>query len=304
MALEANAYLTTDAVADNIIPELYNEELQQWQYEQEALRNLGADVTSRILSRAGNNLNIYKGTEFQVGALTQGTDTPISELDFDTVVLTVNEYGDAKQIPLDTIEDSFEFLVGDLAYGAANAIAVNNDNVIMTELQNTTEDEVYPLNTGTRRTSANIAATDKFDKEQVTEARRRMRINNRFLKYLVIHPNQYKAILDDSDFISKENYPTGILVSASVGTLFGAQVVEHNSVTSVTENTNVTVYIAMAIGEDRAGRQKSFCYGYKRMPVMEWDREFNRKRALTFHYHYRFGAQIVWDEGIIPIKSA
>ena len=304
MSLEANAYLTSDAVSDNIIPELYNEELQQFQYELEALRPLGSDVTERILPRAGNNLNIYKGTEFAVGQLTQGTDTPVSELDFDSVVLTVNEYGDAKQIPLDTIEDSFEFLVGDLAYGAASAIAENNDNVIMTELNNTSENAIYPISSGvTRVNNTNIAVTNVFDKEQVTEARRRMRINNRYLKYLVIHPNQYKAILDDEDFIPKDNYPAGILMNASVGKLFGAEVIEHNSVTSVTENS-VSVYRAMALGEDRAGRQKSFVFGYKRMPVMEFDREFNRKRAVTFHYHYRIGAKIVWDEGIIPIKSA
>ena len=303
MSLEANAYDTTAANADNIIPELYNEELQQYQYELEGLRPLGTDVTARIMPRAGNSLNIYKGTEFSVGTLTQGTDTPVSELDFDSVELTINEYGDAKQIPLDTVEDSFDFLVSDLSYGAASAIAENNDNVIMTELNNTTEGAIYPLASGSRRTDADITSGDTFDKEQVTEARRRLRINNRFLKYLIIHPNQYKAILDDQDFIPSDNYPTGTLVSGSVGTLYGAQVVEHNSVTSVEENS-VDVYRAMALGEDRAGRQKSFVFGYKRMPVFEFDREFNRKRAITFHYHYRFGSKIVWNEGVIPIKSA
>lgn len=305
MALESNSYLTTDANADGIIPELYNEELQQYQYELEGLRPLGTDVTSRILDRAGNSLSIFKGTQFSVSSLTQGTDTPVSALDFNNVELTVSEYGDAKQIPLDTIEDSFEFLVGDLSYGAAGAIAENNDSVIMTALNATSSSAIYPISSGvTRYTSATIVATAQFTKEQITEARKEMRNDKRIMKYLVISPEQEKAILDDSDFIDAQNYPAGVLVTGALGTIYGVQIIPHTSVTSVTENTDVTVYRAVALGESRDGRQKSFVFGYKRLPVMEFDREYNRKRAVTFHYHYRFGAKITWDEGVIILKSA
>ncbi len=305
MALETNAYKQSDAATDNVIPELYDETLQQHQYEIEVLRNFGTDVTARIMPRAGNSLNIYKGTEFSVSALTEGTITPVSALDFDNVELTVAEYGDAKQLSWLSIEDSFEFVVNDLTYGATGAIAENNDAVIMTELNTTTTTAVYPIKTGaTRYVTGDIVATATFDAEMISEAKRQFQISKRVIKTVVIHPNQEKAVIDQDKFISEDNYAAGVLMNGALGKIYGAQIVPHTSVTSAVENTSVTVYRAIALAESRDGRQKSFVYGYKRMPTMKFDNEIDRNRATTFHYHYRFGAKIVWNEGIIVLKSA
>ncbi len=304
MALEANAYVSASAATDVVIPTLYNEELQQFQYEQELLRRFGTDVTSRILPRAGNSLYIYKGTEFSVSALTQGTDTPVSALDFNNVQLTVAEYGDAKQIPLDIIEDSFEFIVSDLAYGAASAMAENNDAVIMTALVATSTSDIYPISSGTTRyTSSTIVAAGVLDKEQINQAKKEMREDNRFLKACIVSPKQGKDLRDDADFLDASAFPAGTLSTGVIGKIYGCEIVEHNSIQTATENS-VTVYQAVALGEDASGRQKPFVFGYKRMPTMEFDREYNRKRAVTFHYHYRFGAKIVWNEGVYVLKSA
>ena len=302
MALEANAYTRTNAATDGVVPNLYDEVAEKYLYEAEVLRPLGIDKSGMILNKPGKSFQVFKETAFSVSQLTEGTDTPVSALDFDSITLTVNWYGDAKQISKENLSEVFDFVWDDIRYGAANALAVNRDNVIMSELLNTTSSAIYPISSGsTRYTSADITADATLTYEQITEAWRRMRLNHRMIKAVIVHPNQMKSLMNDDKFIN-EDYKAAGRIKGSIGRVMvgnpnGIAIIPHTSVQSVTENS-VTVYQAIALGD------RAFIYAQKVNPVFEFDDEYKRKRAITFHYYEAFGVKILHDEAVIPIKSA
>lgn len=298
MANDANAYERAESTADVTTPNLYDAAAEKYMYEQERLRPLAIDKSAMILNKPGKQFYVYKETAFTVSALTEGTSTPITALDFNNVQLTVNWYGDAKQLSKEVVSEAFDFVVNDLNIGAAGAFATNRDTVIMTELLNTTTSAIYPTKSdGTKYTSSTIVSTAVLQYDQIVEARAYTRINAKLpIKTIIVHPNQEASLLKDDKFISAD-YSAGTAASTGIiGRIAGADVIESTAVQSVTENS-VTVYVAIALAD------RAFMYAQKVNPVMEMDEETKRQRAITFHYYEAFGVKILYSERIVPLKS-
>jgi N4-gp56 family major capsid protein len=257
------------------------------------------DKSAMIQGKAGSQLQVIKETKFSVAGLTEGTETPVSALDFDPVVLTISWYGDAKQMTKEVIAYAFPFLMDDLKYGASRALAENRDVQILTELANTSTSAVYPISSGTTRyTSSTIVAGGVFAKEMVNEAKRVLRLANRELRFIVIHPNQEKALLDDDSFIDASKYGSTMpIMNGEIGMIYGARIISHASVQTATENST-TVYLGYGLAE------RAFMFAQKISPVFEFDEELKRERAVTFHYYEAFGVKILNSDAIVPLKSA
>jgi len=298
MSLETNAYKRANATSDGVVPNLYNDQSEKWLYEAEVLRPLCIQDT-RLLNKPGRTVNWYKDTAFSVSALTEGTDTPVSALDFNSIVVSIAWYGDAKQLSKETISENFAFVLGNLRYGCSNALAINRDVQIMTEMLNTSESAIYPFSSGTTRyTSSTIVAAGQMTYEQVTKVRTEMRKDRRTLKDVIVHPDQMYSLMNDDKFINADYFRDQSLMNGVVGKFPGnINVIEHTAVQSATENS-ITVYQAIGLAD------RSIIYAQKVSPVFEFDEELKRKRGLTFHYYEAFGAKILHTEGIIPIKSA
>lgn len=256
-----------------------------------------------ILGKPGKSFQVFGEQQFTVGKLTEGVDTPVSSLGFGSVTLTVDWYGDAKQISKENLSENFDFVWGDLREGASKALGENRDNVIMTELLTTTSSAIYPISSGTTRfTSSTITSAGTLTYEQMTEAWKQMRINKRKLRAIVVYPTQFKALMNDDKFIRSDYSKAGTL-NGEVGRVMigsepgGVAVLPHTAVQSSTENST-TVYSAIAIGD------KPFIYAQKVNPVFEFDEESKRSRSVTFHYYEAFGVKLFYSQSVIPLKSA
>lgn len=300
MALPADARGRSDATSENTVPNVYNEQSEQFLYEANQLQRMAWDQSARLLGKPGKTLELYKETEFSVGALTEGTDTPISALTFDNEQLTVGWYGDAKMISKETLSEEFEFVFNDsLNRGAAGAMGVNRDNQILLEWENTSTGVIYPINSGaTRYDDSDVASDAGFDYEVVSEATRVMRLANRKPRWIVIHPNQEKSVKNLDSFQRADYYDAMVIKNGIIGTIDGAEVVVHANVQSSVATSGTTVYHAFAIAE------RSFVYAQKVAPVMEFDEETKRSRTITFHYYEAFGVKNLTDAGIVPIYTA
>lgn len=296
MALEENAYKVADATSDGVIPNLYNEQSEQYLYEKEQLRPLGVDMSGLVKGKPGSSFDVFKETAFSVSQLTEGVDTPVSALDFDKVTLVINWYGDAKQISKETLAVAFPFVLDSLRRGASGALAENRDLQILLELANTSSDAIYPEG----KDDSNITVDDTLTKKQIRLARTALFKNKRKPHALIIHPDQEGALLDLPEFIDATKYPGHVLYNGEIGKIYGFRVIVHNSVQVVMEgaSSDVPVYIGFALGE------RPFIWAQKIDPVFEFDEEYKRKRALTFHYYEAFGVKILHDESVIPVKSA
>lgn len=304
MSLETHAYKISDAGTDGVIPNLYDEIAEKYIYNAEILRPFGVDKSGMIKGRPGKTIQVFKETQFSVSSLTEGTDTPVTALDFGNVTLSIGWYGDAKQISLENLEVTFDFVWDDIKLGASGALAENRDSIIMTELLNTTTSASYPTSAaGTVYTSSTIIDGASISYAQIVEVKTSMRINKRKLSTMIVHPNQEADLLNDEKFISADyNSNQGMAVNGMVGRMAGATFVVSNAVQSAVEGTSSTgtcdVYQAIALGE------RPFLYAQKVDPVFEFDREYNRKRGITFHYYEAFGAKILHDESVMIVKSS
>lgn len=297
MPLNANAYKEATATADSTIPNLYDEVAEQYLYEREVLRPFGVDKSGMLLGKPGKSITVYKDTAFSVNQLSEGVDTPVTALDWDNVSLSVNWYGDAKQISKEALSYSFDFVWEDLRRQAAEALGENRDTVIMTELLTTTESAIYPRNSSNvAYTSSTIAADAELSYEQLAEVRAEMRKDKRSMLTVIVAPDQEKSLLNDNKFISADYSERGAAGTGVLGRMLGATFYAHNAVQSATENSQ-TVYQAIALGE------RPFLYAQKVSPVFEFDEETKRSRSITFHYYEAFGVANLHDESIRIVKS-
>jgi len=305
MALPANARGRADAVTENTTPNVYNDKSYAYMYEKVKLLGILDDQSSRLLNKPGNSIDLYKETQWTVNPLVEGTDTPISPLVFDNEQLVLQWYGDSKMISLETLSEEFEFVFDrHLNRSASFALGENKDIQTLVEWANTTTPAIYPLNgSGVRLTSVTTpdGPTGSFQDEQASEARKQIIKAGRDTedRYLIISPEQEKALRDLPKFQSNENYPATILIKGVIGVLHGFIVIVHRNVQTFagTHVDTPTLYQAFAVTKDCS------VYAQKVNPVYEFDRETKRARTLTFLYHEAFGIKNLYDECIIPLVS-
>lgn len=298
MALEANAYVRSNATTDGVVPNLYDEVAEKYLYEAEVLRPLCLDKSGMILNKPGKSFQMFLETQFSVSALTEGTSTPVSALDFNDVTLTVAWYGDAKQISKENLSEVFDFVWGDLQFGASGALAENRDAQIMTEMLNTTVGALYPYSSGkTKYTSSTIVAAGVLSYEEIVDAETYFRTKRLKGKAIVIHPNQMADLLKDSKFIEVQKGGKTVLYNGQIGEIRNMAVIVSTAVTTATENST-TVYKAIAVAD------RAVLYAQKVAPVFEFDEETKRARSITFHYYEAFGAKILRTDGVLIVKSA
>ncbi len=299
MTVSANAYTATDGATEKSIPLIYGDDatLREVLFEAEILRPFLQDV-SPLLSGAGNTIQLpEETTSWAVSALTEGTATPISELSFSSDDLTIAWYGDAKQWTVEAEVAVFDYVLGNMRENAVKAIGENRDNQIIAELMNTTSSALYPEKAaGGFYTSADIDADGVFQFKQVQRAKAIMRVAKVRMNFVLYHPYQKLALVQDERIINNNNYNNNVLERGEMKTIDNIQLIEHASIQTVTENS-VTVYIALGC------MAKPAFWASKVEPRFQMGTENLRDRATTFHYFESFGVKLKRDAGIIPIKS-
>ncbi len=299
MAVDANAYLETDGDTEGMIPLIYGEDavLRKVLFEAEILRPYLDDI-SPMLSGSGNTIQLpEEDSTWAVNALTEGTPTPVSAIAYSSDDLTIAWYGDAKQWTKEAEVSVFKFVLGRMRANAVSALGENRDNKIIAEFLNTSATAIYPLTSaGVKYTSSTIDAEGTFQYGQIQRCNAQMRINKIKMAYTLYHPAQKLALKDTAVIISNNNYNNNVLERGSLKTIDGIQLIEHGSITSVTENSQ-TVYIAFGL------MAKPAFYAQKVAPVFQIGTENLRDRALTFHYYEAFGVKLKRSIGIVPLKS-
>jgi hypothetical protein len=306
MASDANAYKVASGTADGAIPLLYGSKVIEQLYNAQKLVGLGDDI-SMMFSGAGTTAQIpIDNTHWSVSALTEGVATAISALDYDKKTITFAWYGDAKQWTIEAEAVVLPYVLENMRGKAASALGENRDNVIITELGNTSTAAIYPfvitagVVTDVKYTDADIVASAFFQYEQVVSAETQMIEAKLVLKNVVVPPRFRMALLKDERFISNDQYNKDVMEKAIVSTVSGVKVILHNALPTADEGVDDLV----EVGIGYALMEKPFFYAQKRQPVFELDRINILERNWTFHYYEALGVKNVRDAGIIPLKAA
>lgn len=292
MTLDANKFSTGNTSHAYVAPTLWSNAIEKQVYEAEIMRPLGVTDT-RALNGAGKQINIAKGNAFTVSALTDGTITPVSALTYDQVTVTFVEYGDAKQVTMKELMEAFQETMDDMIYSAGKALAVKRDLVIITALVAGATATLYADGV----VATTITAGNTFDTDFLADIFTAGRLLNYNKKYLVIHPNCEKSLVKLSSFMFANQYgSTEPRMNGELGTYLGMKIFANTQIPSATENS-VTVYKNLALGE------RPFVFAQKMQPKLEFERESNRDRAITFHYWEVYGVSVLNAESVHVCKA-
>jgi len=292
MTLDANIFKTSATSHAYVAPTVWSEAIEKQAYEAEVMRPLGL-TDMRGFNKAGKQINIAKGNAFTVSALTDGVITPVSSLSYDQVTVTFTEYGDAKQVSMKELSEAFESTMSDMIYNAGQALGYKRDGVIITALVNGATATIYADGV----VSTTITASNTFDTDLLADVFTAGRLLNFQKKNLIVHPYCEKSLIKLSAFIDASQYGSSeVRMNGELGKYLGMKVFSHLQIPYATENS-VTVYKNLALGD------RAFVFAPKKSPALEFEREINRDRAITFHYWEVYGVSVLNAESVHVVKA-
>lgn len=294
MAITDNYYSTSASSASYVNPIVWSEKSEKYMYDNAVFQQLG-NTDQRQLNRPGRQYNYQFGTSYSMGILTEGVQTPVSDITYSQVNVTFNGYGDAKQISKEELSYGFTYLLDDIKYGALGSMIENRDSTIVTELLNTSTTGIYPGST----TSSTISSTDVLDTNMIAKLETTMeQTQAKKCKAIVIHPLQKYSLLVNANFIDASKYgDSRVIHSGEIGEYLGIPIYVSNHITSATENS-ITVYKAIALGRD------PFVFMPKRNFEFSFEEETKRDRVITASWWEMFGVKILRNESVIVLTSA
>ena len=296
--IQANAFATTSAPDSGYLnPVVFDENLRKHLYDEELMRFLGRTDLSQ-LEVPGTQVNIAIEDGWTANGLTEGTETPVSAYGASQVTVTFQAYGDAKQFTEEQLIRQLSDVRLNMLYNATSALGIRRDVSIVTELMTTTTTGYYPNG----KTSGTIVAGDVLTGSDVRKIDRDMKDDQSGgLANLVLHPFVVYDLTSDTQLIQGQNderTAREISLTGYVTSYAGVRVYESNRIQTATENT-ITVYKTIALG-----RNEPFVFMPKRAPVYEFDNEYARARALTFHYWEEYGVAIVIEDSVKIVTTS
>lgn len=292
MATSANAFLSTATSAAYLNPTVWSEAIEQVAREATIMAPLGV-IDNRAVGTAMAQINIAKNQAFTAAALTEGTATPVTALAYDQVTVTFAEYGLAKQVSELELSYGLSGVFNDITQNMGLALAELKDGMIMTAAVGTVSTTIYADGV----TTGAISAANVFNTDLIADGVSYMRTKKRKAMYLIIHPNQEKALLKDSNFINASTYGgREVVLNGEIGKYLGLKVISYNGVKSATENS-VTVYKALILGP------RPYVVAQKVQPKIRWAEDSVLDRAITFEAHEAYGISVLNSDSIVMLKS-
>jgi N4-gp56 family major capsid protein len=299
MTISANIFKPGTTEANAVSPIIWSPDIIKTIYEKAVFPQLGK-IDTRQLGVPGRQYNYTLDSAIETGILTPGVATPVQSLSFSNVSVVFYSYGGAVQIDEQQMAQELPSVLDSVNSGAYNSAIVNRDDVISTELYNTTSAGVYVNGT----TSSTIAATDVLDTKTIVKLdTEMMQTQAGGCKAIVIHPKQAYSLRTDANFIDYSKNPVTagtILRTGEIGSVGyqGVAVFVSNQITSATEN-GITVYKAIALG-----RNNPFVFMPKKNMQFYVEKETERERAYTFSWNEIFGTKILVNDSVVVVTSA
>jgi len=300
MAIDTNIYKSDAASADYINPTYWDKKIEQAARERTVMLQFGVENTT-LLNKDGKQINIAKNQVFSAADLTEGTQTPVTSMAYDQVTVTVKEVGLAKQVSQLELDYAFETVMNDIINNMGLAIGEKLEQDIINACVAGAGSTVYPNGTS----SSSITASDTLDFEELVDAIKALHTNKRTPKALVIHPEQEASLFKLKDtagnyiFVNAAVYGgREAILNGEIGKILGVKVFVSTFIPTVTENTDVTVYEALMLGE------RPFVVAWKRKPQIKFREDSILDRAITFSATATYGVSVLNDDSIVLVKSA
>lgn len=299
---DANAYDLTQLGTEDGIPMLYDRQRIEALYDVEVVRPAATDKSGR-LSGEGNKFNVYTRERFSTPStpLADGATIDITGVTHTPTEITINYYGDAKQMNEQALDSGFEFFFSDFSTDAVEALGELRNAIGMTELTSNASETVYPkTDAGVYYDNITVDGNAIMTYEQVLDIATKLK-RNRHTRgaYGFVAPEQMAQLLLDSRVVSIDYMNTKNAINGTVGRLHGVDFIETNAIPTATENTSYEVASAVFLSK----KPDTFIFAEKKAPVIRVGRDSVRDLFINWSYHTAFGFKVVDSNGVIVGKS-
>ena len=239
-ALESNSFQSSATAAGYINPTLWVREIEGFAKAKTVMEPLGKKIMN-LFGVAGTQANEQFSAEISASALTESTAITPSAISYTQVTYTPSEVGLAVAITQKEKVRSINDIMAEKARDMGYALAKKLDQDIFTALASTTITNYVPNSVAVSA----IASSDTIGTDVIADAIAAVRANDYEAKYLVIHPNQEKALMKLSQFVDASVYGgREVVMNGEIGRYLGLRVlvttlVPANATTSTAKNAYV-----------------------------------------------------------------
>lgn len=298
MSNDANVFKNGLTAAGYVTPKEWSTEIEQVARQRNIMRQLtGSILVVDRIGAPGNTFYIQKNVALSAAAVTDGNSVSISSLDFSQVTVTASIIGVATQITLKQLRDQLSTVRDDVIMNLGTALGEKEEADIISELYTTTSTTIYAGS----KTASTITVTDTFSVTVLINGRKSMRVSKRTPRYLVIHPAQESALINDQKFLDASYLgSTSVNREGFIGRYLGIDVFVSTNIGSFTggSNSDLTVYKALLLGERAAVLLD------KAPATVDIDRNLIQDLSVTMVAYKDYGVEILNNESIRILASA
>lgn len=281
--------MATTTSSSMIKPEVFSDMVQGKFKGKLVIANFAKTDTS-LVGNPGEKVNFPKWGTLQdiENDSTETTDLVPEAMSTDNVSATVKEVGKAVEITDRALLTGFGDPIGEAATQVGKVVARKIDADLVTEAVTNCKASNIISNTDTSSFSDKVADAKSLWGDEAEE-----------IAVLLVHSKMYTFLLKDSNFISQDKYPAGVLITGAIGTLYGVPVMitDRMPCKDTLNSSEVTSRVATSLMLQR----DSLAYITKRAPLVETGRDIlGRKTIITCTAHY--AVKLVNKDGLAVIK--
>lgn len=282
--------MATTTSSSMIKPEVFSDMVQGKFKGKLVIANFAKTDTS-LVGNPGEKVNFPKWGTLQdiENDSTETTDLVPEAMSTDNVSATVKEVGKAVEITDRALLTGFGDPIGEAATQVGKVVARKIDADLVTEATTNCKASNIISNTDTSSFSDKVADAKSLWGDEAEE-----------IAVLLVHSKMYTFLLKDSNFISQDKYPAGVLITGAIGTLFGVPVMITDRMPckdTLDSGQVVTSRVATSLMLQR----DALAYITKRAPLVETGRDIlGRKTIITCNAHY--AVKLVNKDGLAVIK--
>lgn len=239
-ALESNSFQASSVSAGYINPTLWVRQIEDFAKAKTVMEPLGKKLMN-LFGVAGASANEQFSAEITAADLTESTAITPSAITYTQITYTPSEVGLAVAITQKEKVRSVNDIMAEKARDMGYALAKKLDQDIFTALASTTIGNIVPNGVAVSA----IASSDTINTDAIADAIAGVRAADYEAKYLVIHPNQEKALMKLSQFVDASVYGgREVVMNGEIGKYLGLRVlvttlVPANTTTSTAKNAYV-----------------------------------------------------------------
>lgn len=260
-ALETNSFQSSATAAGYINPTLWVRQIEDFAKAKTVMEPLGKKLMN-LFGVAGASANEQFSAEITASDLTESTAITPSAISYTQITYTPSEVGLAVAITQKEKVRSINDIMAEKARDMGYALAKKLDQDIFTALASTTITNFVPNGVAVSA----IASSDTINTDVIADAIAAIRANDYDAKYLVIHPNQEKALMKLSQFVDASVYGgREVVMNGEIGRYLGLRVLVTSLVPA--NATTATAKNAYVLDQDAFGiawkQQTTFRDDYK-----------------------------------------